>query len=149
VIASYAWPKAIHQGGGTMRLYLSEAASPEQRDALVRIFSGRAQGSGPFAVFAGTLATVEDPVFTTIEMQVDGKRSRFRIPDVCEVALAPHTDPVSGQVQDVRVHLPKGFIWRTALAARTLVMKMFGPGPLSFDHSGQNAFFARLEFAGP
>ena len=149
VVTSYAWPKAIHQGGGTMRLYVAEAATTEQRTALVRIFSGRAQGSGPFAVFAGTLAAIEDPVFTPIEMQIDGRRSRFRIANVCDVALAPHTDPVSGTVQDVRVHLPKGFIWRTAQAARTLVMKMFGPGPLSFDHSGKNAFFARLEFAGP
>jgi predicted metal-binding membrane protein len=35
------------------------------------------------------------------------------------------------------------------LVVCTLVMKLLGTGPLSFDHSGQNAFFARLEFAGP
>jgi hypothetical protein len=65
------------------------------------------------------------------------------------VALAPFTNPVSGEVQDIRVNMPKGFIFKTALAARTLVMKLLGTGRLSFDHSGQNAFFARLEFAGP
>jgi hypothetical protein len=149
VVYAAAWPKAIHKGGGTMRLYVSESASAEQRDAVVRIFSGRAEGNGPFALFAGTMAHVEEPVFVPIEMTVDGRRSAFRVPGVCDVALTPHTDPVSGAVQDVRVHLPKGFIWRTAQAARTLVMKMLGAGPLSFDHSGKNAFYARLEFQGP
>jgi hypothetical protein len=149
VVGAYAWPKAIHQGGGTMRLDVSESASADQRDALVRIFSGRAGGTGPFALFAGTMATVEEPVLAPIEMHVDGRRSRFRIPGVCDVALAPHQNPVSGEVQDVRLHLPKGFIFRTAQAARTLAMKLFGSGALSFDHSGQNAFFARLEFHGP
>lgn len=107
VIYAAAWPRAIHQGGGRLRLYVSDHATPEQRDALVRIFSGRAKGSGPFELFAGTMATI------------------------------------------VRVNMPKGFIFKSAQAARTLVMKLFGAGSLSFDHSGQNAFYARLEFAGP
>ena len=149
VVYVAAWPKAIHQGGGTMRLYLSERARPEQRDALVSIFSGRAKGNGPFELFAGTMARIEEPVAAPIEFHVDGRRSAFRVPGVLDVALAPHTNPVSGDVQDVRVHLPKGFIFRTAQAARTLVMKLLGAGPLSFDHSGRNAFFARLEFQGP
>ena len=136
VIYAAAWPKAIHQGGGTLRLYISEGASSEQREALVRIFSGRAKGNGPFELFGGTMSTFDEPVFAPIEMTID-------------VALAPHTNPVSGEVQDIRVNMPKGFIFRSAQAARTLVMKMLGVGTLSFDHSGQNAFFARLEFAGP
>src|SRR5438552_4169680 len=46
VVYAAAWPKAIHQGGGTLRLYFSQDASAEQRDALLRIFSGQAKGSG-------------------------------------------------------------------------------------------------------
>jgi hypothetical protein len=149
VVYAAAWPKAIHQGGGTLRLYISESATPPQRDALVQIFSGKAKGSGPFELFGTTMAHVEDPVFAPIEMRIDGRRSSFRVPNVLDVALAPHTNPVSGETQDVRLHLPKGFIFRTAQACRTLVMKILGTGALSFDHSGQNAFFARLEFQGP
>src|SRR5262245_33848650 len=48
VVYCAAWPNAIHQGGGTLQLYVSESASPEQRDALVQIFSGKAKGNGPF-----------------------------------------------------------------------------------------------------
>jgi hypothetical protein len=149
VIYAAAWPRAIHQGGGTMRLYVSDNASADQRDALVTIFSGRAQGNGPFALFAGTMSDVQPPVFTAIEFRPDGRRSSFRVPNACEAALAPFTNPVSGEMQDVRLSLPKGFIFKTAQAARTVVMRLLGTGPLSFDHAGKNAFYARLEFAGP
>ncbi len=149
VIYAAAWPHAIHQGGGTLRLYISEGASGEQRDALVCIFSGRAKGNGPFELFGGTMSTFDEPVFAPIDVAIDGRRSSFRVPGHLDVALAPFTNPVSGEVQDIRVNMPKGFIFRSAQAARTLVMKLLGTGPLSFDHSGQNAFFARLEFAGP
>src|SRR5207245_2873804 len=50
---------------------------------------------------------------------------------------------------DGRANVPKGFIFRSAQAARTLVMKILGSGPLSFDHAGRNAFYARLDFQGP
>jgi len=149
VIEAISWPGAIHQGGGTLRLYISDTATAEQREALATIFSGRAKGSGPFELFASTMSDVQPPVFTPIEFKPDGRRSSFRIPHVCEAALAPFINPVSGEVQDIRVNLPKGFIFKTAQAARTLVLRLLGTGPLSFDHSGKNAFYARIEFAGP
>src|SRR4030095_17132541 len=98
---------------------------------------------------AGARATVGPPSSPPSERTIAARRSAFRVPGHLDVALAPHTNPVSGEVQDIRVTMPKGFIFRTAQAARTVVMKLFGVGTLSFDHSGQNAFFARLEFAGP
>jgi hypothetical protein len=149
VVYVAAWPKSIHQGQGTLRLYVSEAATPPQRDAILRIFSGKAKGNGAFELFAGTMATIEEPVYAPIEFTVDGRRSGFRVPGALEVAMAPFVNPVSGEEQDVRVNLPKGFIWKSVKAAKTAVMRILGTGPLSFDHSGQNAFYARLEFAGP
>ncbi|MBI3767479.1 MAG: DUF1326 domain-containing protein [Deltaproteobacteria bacterium] len=149
VIYAAAWPKAIHQGGGTLRLYISESATPPQREALLRIFSGKAKGSGPFELFAGTMAAVEAPVFTPIEFHIDGRRSAFRVPNAVEVAMVPFVNPVSGEEQDIRVNLPKGFIWRSVKAAKTAVMRILGTGPLSFDHSGMNGFYARLDFTGP
>jgi len=149
VVYAAAWPKAIHQGNGTMRLYVSESASSAQRDAVVRIFSGKAKGSGPFELFAGTMSTIEPAVFTTVDFKVDGRRSGFKVPGAVEVAMTPFVNPVSGEEQDVRINMPKGFIFRTAKAARTAVMRILGAGPLSFDHAGQNGFYSRLEFAGP
>jgi hypothetical protein len=149
VVYAAAWPKAIHQGNGTLRLYVSESATEAQREAVVRIFSGKAKGSGPFELFAGTMATIEPPVFAPVDFKVDGRRSGFRVPGAVEVAMVPFVNPVSGEEQDVRLNLPKGFIFKTVKAAKTAVMRILGTGPLSFDHAGQNAFYTRLEFAGP
>src|SRR5258708_27258556 len=38
------WPGAIHQGNGTVVLFVDEKASPEQRAALLEIGSGKAGG---------------------------------------------------------------------------------------------------------
>lgn len=149
IVLAAAWPGAIHQGGGHVRLHLSRDTSDLQRTAVMQIFSGRAGGNGPFALFASTFSTFDKPVFTDIDMRVDGRNSWFRIPGMITCELEPFTNPVSGDVQDIQVHLPQGFIFKTALAAKTRAMKLLGLGPLSFDHGGQNAFFAELEFAGP
>src|SRR3954447_20032956 len=38
------WPKAIHEGNGTVCIFVDEKASPEQREALLQIASGQAGG---------------------------------------------------------------------------------------------------------
>ncbi len=119
-----SWPRAIHEGNGTACVYIDERASPEQRAAITEITYGRAKGGGPFSMFAPTFRFVLGPEFVPIEMHVEGKRSRFYIPGLLEASLTPHIDPVSGNEQDVRLHLPNGFIWKTAHAAKTVVMKI-------------------------
>src|SRR2546427_265288 len=125
------------------------AKEKEQTDALGRIFSGRGRGSGGLELCGSTMAHIQPRVFTAIEFPPAGRQSSFRVPGALEVQLAPFTNPVSGEVQDVRLNLPKGFIFRSAQAARTLVMSILGTGALSFDHAGRNAFYARLDFQGP
>ncbi len=149
IVLASVWPGAIHQGNGHVRLHMSQDSSDAQRTAIMQIFSGRAGGNGPFALFASTFSTFEKPVFTHIDMHIEGRHSWFRIAGLINCELEPFTNPVSGDEQDIQVHLPQGFIFKTALAAKTRVMKLLGLGPLSFDHGGQNAFFARLDFAGP
>jgi hypothetical protein len=143
-----SWPRAIHQGGGTMRVYIDERALAEQRAALTEITYGRAGGTGCFPVFASTMRHVLDPQFVPVQIRVDGKRSSFSVPGVLEVQLAPHVDPVSGNEQEVQISLPKGFIWQVANAVKTAVMKITTPN-LNFDHGGRNAFWTTIEFHGP
>ena len=149
LVMAASWPGAIHQGNGTVRLHIDESTSEAQRDAILMIFSGEAKGNGPFELFSSTFSTVETPVFTTVEVHVDGRNSWFRVPGMIDVQLEPFTNPVSGEVQDIQVHMPEGFIFKKALAAKTRVMKLLGMGPLSYDHTGQNAFFAEVAYAGP
>src|SRR5450755_5160019 len=103
-IYAASWPRAIHEGNGTMRVYISDRASVEQAQAIAEIAYGRAAGSGPFTLFASTMKYTLDPEHVPIDMRVDGKRSRFAVPGVLEVQLAPHTDPVSGKEQEVQVN---------------------------------------------
>jgi hypothetical protein len=147
-VLAASWPRAIHEGNGTACVYIDRQASPEQRVAITEIAYGRAGGGGPFSIFAATFRFVLGPEFVPIEMHVDGKRSRFSIPGLLEASLTPHVDPVSGNEQDVRMHLPNGFIWKTAQAARTSVMKILSPN-FNFDHSGRNSFYAVVEYQGP
>ena len=147
-IYAASWPRAIHQGDGTMRVYISDRSSAEQRQAISEIAYGRAKGDGPFALFASTMRYALDPESVSIEMRVDGKRSRFAVPGILEVELAPHVDPISGKEQEVRVHLPNGFIFKSAHAIKTSVMKILSSS-FNFDYSGRNAFFTSVHFHGP
>lgn len=140
-----AWPNAIHEGNGTATLFISDQASPPQRDALVEILSGRAGGEGPFAIFDGTITRWHAPQFVPIQFVVAGNQSRFAVPGFLEVALEGFINPVSGAPNNLKIELESGFIWKVANAAKTKIMKIFGGG-LTFDHSGQNAFHTVVEF---
>jgi hypothetical protein len=50
-----SWPKAIHEGDGTLQIYVSKHANQKQRDALIRIMHGKAKGNGSFALFGSTM----------------------------------------------------------------------------------------------
>lgn len=104
-----SWPRAIHEGNGTACIYVDEQASLEQRAAIAEIAYGRARG-GPLSIFAPTFRFLLGPEFVPIEMHIDGRWSRFSVPGVLEASLMPHVDSVSGNEQDVRLHLPNGFM---------------------------------------
>jgi hypothetical protein len=149
VIEAVSWPKAIHEGNGTMQLFITKNADEGQRQALMRIFTGQARGDGPFALFAPTYKYILDPQFVDIMANVDAKRSSFSVPDhMIDVQLESFVNPVSGEEQDTKLQLPKGFIFKVADAAKTKIMRILTPN-FNFDHSGQNAFYAVVEFKGP
>lgn len=144
-----SWPKAIHEGDGTLQIYASKHADEKQRDALVKIMHGKAKGNGSFALFGTTIKYFLDPQFVELETKIDGKKSSFSVPGVVEVQTDSFKNPVTGEESDARVTLPKGFIWREAMACFTKKMRIVSPG-LSFDDSGKNAFFVgNLQFKGP
>ncbi len=148
VISAGSWPKAIHEGNGTMQLFISKEASPGQRAALLDIFSGKAKGEGPFAIFATTLKYFLEPQFVDISVKIDGKKSTFSVPGIIDVKLESFKNPVTGEEQDTKIQLPNGFIWKLADAAKTSMMKILTKN-LNFDDSGQNAFVSVVEYKGP
>lgn len=148
VITAGSWPKAIHEGNGTAQLFVSKKATADQRKAVVEIFSGKAKGDGPFAIFAGTYKYLLEPQFVDIIAKIDGKKSSFSVPGLIDVQVESFKNPVTGEEQHTEIHLPKGFIWKVAQAAKSKVMRILTPA-LNFDESGKNAFYSVVEHKGP
>jgi hypothetical protein len=148
VIIAMSWPKAIHEGNGTVQLYITKKADGSQRDAIIRIFSGQSKGDGPFALFASTFKYILEPQFTDIVTTIDGKKSSFAVPGIIDVQTESFVNPVTGEEQETKIELPKGFIWKLAQAAKSKIMRISTPH-LNFDDSGKNAFCSVVEFKGP
>jgi hypothetical protein len=70
VIYAGSWPKAIHEGNGTMQLFITKNSNENQRQAIVNIFTGNAKGEGPFAIFAGILNTYWIPNMLTFTQRL-------------------------------------------------------------------------------
>jgi hypothetical protein len=147
-IVAESWPKAIHEGNGTALLLITNKANEEQRKSLIQIVSGQAKGDGPFALFASTFSRVLEPQFVDINAKIDGKRSSFSVPGIVNVEVESFKNPVTGEEQDTKIQLPKGFIWKLAEAAKTKIMRITSPD-LKFDDSGKNAFYSVVEYNGP
>ena len=117
-----SWPGPIHAGDGQVVPIVDERASPEQRNALLRIMSGEdtVPGATFFAVFATTYSKVHDPIFAPIDfaMDVDGRTALLIVPGVIEARGEPIVNPVSGQEHRARISLPDGFEYDTAEIGR-------------------------------
>ena len=87
VVYAASWPKAIHEGNGTLQLFISKSASEKQREALVKIFSGEAKGEGCYALFRPTYKYILEPQFVDIITKLDGKKSSFSVPGIIDVSL--------------------------------------------------------------
>ena len=59
------WPKAIHEGNGTVCIFVDEKAKAAQREALIMIASGQAGGL-PFEILATTFSKILEPQFVTL-----------------------------------------------------------------------------------
>ena len=88
VADAISWPKAIHEGNGTMQLYITKKALEDDqcKTCITRYISGKSKGEGPFVIFAGTIKYFLEPQFVDINVKIDGKRSSFSVPDIMDVS---------------------------------------------------------------
>ena len=68
-----------------------------------------------------------DPQFVDINVNINGKKSSFSIPDVMNVQIESCKNPVTGEEQETKIQLPKGFIWKLAEAAKSKIMHISTP----------------------
>jgi hypothetical protein len=140
-----AWPGPIHEGGGQAVPIVDERATPEQREALLRIMSGEdtVPGATFFQVFATTYEKVHDPVFARIDfdLDVDARHARLVVPDWIDARGEPIRNAVTGEEHRARINLPNGFEYDVAEIGRGWAET---EGPLRVSLADSHAQFARL-----
>jgi hypothetical protein len=116
------FPGAIHEGNGSVALFVDQEARLAQVQAIANILSGQ-HGGMPWEALAGAVTSFTGPVIRPLEMTVDGIRSHFRIPGVLEVQHTPIKDVVSGAEKEIKLIYPKGgFFWNEGNICTTTAM---------------------------
>ena len=145
VAAVLAWPGAIHEGNGEAQFIVDQRATPVQRDALLRIFSGKdtEPGATVWQVFSTTFTRVHDPIFAQIEFDVDIKHrtARLMIPNLIESRGEPIRNPVTGAEHHARIELPRGFEYSIAEMGRGWSKSM---GTIRMDLADSYGQFAHI-----
>ncbi len=138
-----AWPKAIHYGGGTAKIWIDEKAQSAQRAALEKILKGE-YGGKPWPIFAKTYNTWLETTFVPFEWRDNGPRSRFKAGDEVKVELEPFRNPVTGEVSSAKIILPDALVCHELNVTSTTVFSVFTDG-LKYATPGRNAWYGRAE----
>jgi hypothetical protein len=121
-VGIYHWPGPIHEGKGEAAIVVDERATPPQREALFRIWSGQDTDPGAtvFQVFSTTVEKRHPTIFAPIEfdVDVDGRKARLVVPGVTEGRGEPIVNPVTGKEHRARIDLTEGFEYTLAEIGR-------------------------------
>jgi len=139
------WPKAIHEGNGTVCLFIDEKANPAQRDALLQIGTGKAGGL-PFEIIMTTFSKILEPRFVPFQFHFNGRESSVKIGDNVAVSLAPILNPVTREPESVRVEHLTGFVFKDADCASAKEMRV-SVGELNFSWPDKAAFVTKVKYS--
>ncbi|MEO8455483.1 MAG: DUF1326 domain-containing protein [Sphingomicrobium sp.] len=148
IAAIFKWPGPIHEGHGEAIAFVDERANPQQREALLKIMTG--QDTDPFAtmfaVFASTIETMHEPVFTRMdfEVDVDARRGTLTIPGHVTMTGEPLRNNVTGVEVRAQIRLPDGFEYEVADIGSASSQ---GSGPVPIELSNSYAQFAHLHLS--
>jgi hypothetical protein len=144
----YAWPGPVHEGNGKMQLIVEDRATPEQREALLKIMTGQdtAEMATMWWVYAAMCPTKLEPLIKKIEfdVDVDARRARLVVPGVIESSGEPIRNPITGAEHRARIDLPHGFEFRLAEigSGRTKTT-----GGITLDFNNSYGQFARIHLS--
>lgn len=144
-VGIFSWPGPIHAGHGEAAVVVDERATPEQRQALLRILTGQDTDPGAtiFQVFSTTLEKLHPPVFAPIEfdVNVEARRARVRVPGISAGRGEPILNPVTKKEHRVRIDLPNGFEYSQAEIGRGWTSTQ---GPIPFELADSYGQFAHI-----
>ena len=121
-VALFRWPGPIHEGKGEVAVIIDERATPQQREALLRIVTGQdtEPGATIFQVFSATFEKLHPPLFLPIDFKVDveGRKARLAVPGVTEGRGEPIVNPITGREHRARIDIVGGFEYEQAEVGR-------------------------------
>lgn len=84
-------PGNVLEGNWDVVLFIDDESTPEQQDALLKVFTGELGGA--VADLAGLIGNVKAVERAPIDFQVDGGKGTLKIGSVVEATMAPYTGP--------------------------------------------------------
>ncbi len=138
------FPGALHEGNGEAQPIIDERATPEQREALFNILSGKHSVEGTlYHIFSLIVTKMHDPIFAPIsfEFDRDARRARVHIPGVLETEVEPIKNPVTGAPHRVKVVLPEGF---EHIEGEVASSNIRSTGAISFETAGRHSTLAHV-----
>jgi hypothetical protein len=148
-VGVFSWPGPIHEGHGEGLPIVDERASPEQREALLKIMSGQESvpGATYFQVFSTMIEKFHQPMFKPIHFAADvGKATgSFRVDGVVESKAEPIRNPVTKEPHYAKLSLRKGFEFLEAeFASSTTKTK----GAIPLDWAGRHGHLTMIHITG-
>ena len=142
--ATVDFPGPLHEGNGTMQPIIDERATPEQRQALFNIMSGKHSAEGTlFHIFSLIVTTIHDPIFAPFEFSFDKKERTARLvaKGALETDVEPIKNPVTGSPHRIRVVMPEGF---EHLEAEVASANIRSTGAIRFETKGSHSSLATV-----
>jgi hypothetical protein len=147
VVAVAHIPGNILAGNWELVLLVDDHTTLEQRDALVKVFSG--QLGGPLADFAQLIGTVKGVESAPISHQVRGGVGTLSIPGVVEAEMEPYRSP-TGDVTTLRDSIfstvPGSPAWVSKASRHRVSLPQYG---MSWEYEGRNAIQADWKMEHP
>ncbi len=137
-------PEAMGLGNWTFALYLDEHATPQQREATEKIYSG--QSGGAVGRFFGPLIKNRLPNrIVPMEFERDGNRGWARIPGILDVEYEGILgfDGSASWLDNLR-----HFVSRRLYTCRS-TRSIFKDHGMDWNNAGRNAYYTSFEWAGP
>lgn len=138
------FPGPLHEGNGQAQPIIDERASPEQREALFNIMSGKNSKEGTlFNIFTLIVTKMHEPIFAPVTLQFDknARTARLSIPGALETEVEPIKNPVTGAPHRIQVVMPEGFEHREGEIASSNIRSS---GAIKFETRGTHSTLAHV-----
>ena len=140
-------PGNVLKGGWRVVLVVDDGASSQQKDAIVKAFTGKL--GGPLADLAGLVGEVIAVESAPITFDVSEGKGSLRVGSLVEAEMEPYRGP-TGQVttlnESVFTTIPGAPAWVSKASTYKRSVSQFGLKDLNI--SGQNAIQGAFRFAG-